>query len=214
MSNASYLDTISGDRLRREVSTIFREEKAHEILLRAARLGLLAALYQHLPSEEELERRLSAMRASAPTVNTRSYLALLAAAMSEPEAEGFIQRLKMPPSEAKAVRDAVRARALVASLNAKESPSRIVAALQGLDPHALRVAALLSRDETSSGLAMRYLNEWRHVKPRLNGRDLARLGVPEGPRVGLLLERLRYARIEGEVSTREEEKAFVRRLTE
>ena len=78
MSNASYLDTISGDRLRREMSIIFREEKAPAILLRAARLGLLAALYRHLPSEEELERRLSAVLASALTGDPRSYLALLA----------------------------------------------------------------------------------------------------------------------------------------
>ena len=214
MSNASYLDTISGDRLRREMSFIFKEGKAPAILLRAARLGLLAALYQHLPSEEELERRLSAIQASAHTGNPRSYLALLAGTMSEPEAEGFIQRLKMPPSEAKAVRDAVKARTAVASLDPNASPSRIVAALQGLDPYALRVTALLSRDEASSGLAMRYLDEWRHVKPRLNGRDLARLGIPQGPRVGLLLERLRDARIMGEVSTREEEEAFVRRVAE
>ena len=212
-SNASYLDTISGDRLRRETSIIFREENAPAILLRAARLGLLVALHRHLPSEEELERRLSAVPASARG-NPRSYLALLAVAMSESQAEGFIQRLKMPPTEAKAVRDAIEARSAVASLGSKESPSRIVAALQGLDPHALRVAALLSPDEASSGLALRYLNEWRHVKPRLNGRDLARLGIPQGPRVGLLLERLRDARIEGEISTKEEEEAFVRRLAE
>ena len=213
-SNASYLDTISGDRLRRETSIIFREEKAPAILLRAAGLGLLAALYRHLPSEEELDRRLSAIPASAHIGNPRSYLALLAAAMNESQAEGFIQRLKMPPTEAKTVRDAIEARSAVASLGSKESPSRIVAALQGLDPHALRVAALLSPDEASSGLALRYLNEWRHVKPRLNGRDLARLGIPQGPRVGLLLERLRDARIEGEISTREEEEALVRRLAE
>ena len=214
MSNASYLDTISSDRLRREMSIILKEEKAPVILLRAARLGLLAALYRHLPSEEELERRLSAIPASARTGNPRSYLAMLASTMNESQAEGFIQRLKMPPSEAKTVRDAVKARIAVASLDPKESPSRIVAALQGLDPHALQVAALLSRDEASSGLALRYLNEWRHVKPRLNGRDLARLGIPQGPRVGLLLERLRDARIKGEISTREEEEAFVRRVAE
>ena len=73
---------------------------------------------------------------------------------------------------------------------------------------------MLSPDEASSGLALRYLNEWRHVKPRLNGRDLARLGVPQGPRVGLLLEQLRDARIDGEIFTREEEETFVRRLAE
>ena len=214
MSSVSYLDTISGDRLRREVSIIFKEEKAPAILLRAARLGLLAALYRHLPSEEELERRLSAIQASAHTGNPRSYLALLAGTMSESEAEGFIQRLKMPPSEAKTVRDTVKARTTVASLDPNASPSRIVAALQGLDPYALRVTALLSQGEASSGLALRYLNEWRHMKPRLNGRDLARLGIPQGPRVGLLLERLRDARIKGEVSTREEEEALVRRLAD
>ena len=214
MSSVSYLDTISGDRLRREMSIIFKEEKTPAILLRAARLGLLAALYRHLPSEEELERRLSVIQASAHTGNSRSYLALLAGTMSEPEVEGFIQRLKMPPSEAKAVRDAVKARDTVASLDPNASPSRIVAALQGLDPYALRVTALLSGDEASSGLALRYLNEWRHVKPRLNGRDLARLGIPQGPRVGLLLERLRDARIMGEVSTMEEEEALVRRLAD
>ena len=214
MSNASYLDTISGDRLRREMSLIFKEEQASAILLRAAHLGLLAALYRHLPSEEELECRLSAIPASAHSRNPRSYLALLAGTMDESQAEGFIQRLKMPPTEAKTVRDAVKARSAVASLGSKDSPSRIAAALQGLDPHALRVAALLSRNEGSSGLALRYLNEWRHVKPRLNGRDLARLGIPQGPRVGLLLERLRAARIDGEISTREEEEAFVRRLAE
>ena len=214
MSNASYLDTISSDRLRREMSIILKEEKAPVILLRAARLGLLAALYRHLPSEEELERRLSAMLASAHTGNPRSYLALLSGTMNEAQTEGFIQRLKMPPSDAKTVRDTVKARAAVASLDPKESPSRIVAALQGLDPHALQVSASLSRDKASSGLALRYLNEWRHVKPRLNGRDLARLGIPQGPRVGLLLERLRDARIKGEISTREEEEAFVRRVAE
>lgn len=214
MSNASYLDTISGDRLRREISIIFKEEKAPAILLRAAHLGLLAALYQHLPSEEELECRLSAVPASAHNRNPRSYLALLSGTMSESQAGEFIQRLKMPLTEAKAVRDAVKARTAVASLDPKESPSRIVAALQGLDPHALQVTALLSPDEASSGIVLRYLNEWRHVKPRLNGRDLASLGIPQGPRVGLLLERLRDARIEGEINTREEEEAFVRRLAE
>ncbi len=214
ISNTSYLDTISSDRIRREMSVIFKEEKAPVILLRAARLGLLAVLYRHLPSEEELECRLSAILTSVHTRNPWSHLALLAATMNESQAEGFIQRLKMPLSEAKAVRDSVKARIAVASLDPEESPSRIVAALQGLDPHALRVTALLSRGEASSGLVLRYLNEWRHVKPRLNGRDLARLGIPQGPRVGLLLERLRDARIRGEISTREEEEAFVRRLAE
>ena len=213
-SDASYLDTISGDRLRREMRVIFKEEKAAAILLRAAGLGLLAALYRHLPSQEEMERGLSALLASGHTGTPRSYLALLAVGMDESQAEGFVRRLKLPLAEANTVRDAARARTAVASLHSKEPPSRIVAALRGLDPYALRVAALLSRDEVSSGLALRCLNEWRHVKPRLDGRDLGRLGIPQGPRVGLLLERLRDARIDGEVSTREEEEAFVRRAAE
>ena len=45
----------------------------------------------------------------------------------------------------------------------------------------------------------------------LDGNDLIALGVPEGPRVGELLNALLDARLDGLVSTREEEETYVKR---
>jgi tRNA nucleotidyltransferase (CCA-adding enzyme) len=47
------------------------------------------------------------------------------------------------------------------------------------------------------------------VEPMLTGRDLLELGLPKGPGVGLALEALRNARLDGEIETREEEIRFV-----
>ena len=57
----------------------------------------------------------------------------------------------------------------------------------------------------------RYLTELRHVRPELNGSDLMGLGVPEGPRVGEMLAELRRARLDGLLSTAEDEERYVRR---
>ena len=54
-----------------------------------------------------------------------------------------------------------------------------------------------------------YLDRLRHVKPLLDGHDLVRLGVSEGPRVGELLEELRMARLEGLLETRDDEENLI-----
>jgi hypothetical protein len=48
----------------------------------------------------------------------------------------------------------------------------------------------------------------------MDGEDLKKLGVKPGPRLGSMLERLREAKLDGQVITREDEEALVRRLME
>jgi poly(A) polymerase len=50
------------------------------------------------------------------------------------------------------------------------------------------------------------------VVPLIRGEDLLAMGVPEGPRIGRLLEAIREAQAAGEVTTREEALALARRL--
>ncbi|NUQ00605.1 MAG: hypothetical protein HUU35_12200, partial [Armatimonadetes bacterium] len=56
-----------------------------------------------------------------------------------------------------------------------------------------------------------YLANWRGLRPALDGDDLLRLGVPQGPLVGRLLGELRAARLDGLVSERYHEEEWVRR---
>jgi tRNA nucleotidyltransferase (CCA-adding enzyme) len=57
----------------------------------------------------------------------------------------------------------------------------------------------------------RYQTRWRLVKPELNGDDLIALGVPEGEAVGQTLRRLTRARLDGQIRTREDEIAYIKR---
>ncbi len=200
------LDTISGDRLRHELLLIFQEEATNLMLLRTAELGLLAAVHSGLPDVKELTRRLERLAASLQPTH---YVAVLAYSLDDHEREGFIQRLKMPATWAKAVRDVASARDAAGVLAGERSPAAAYRKLHGLSVEAIQVAASLAPLEGSRHALERYVNEWRHVRPLLSGRDLERLGLPPGPRIGEMLAALRDARLEGRVHTREDEEAFV-----
>jgi tRNA nucleotidyltransferase (CCA-adding enzyme) len=55
-----------------------------------------------------------------------------------------------------------------------------------------------------------FLTTSRDVSPAIGGDDLIALGLEPGPRFTEILEAVRDRRIDGELSTRDEEVAFVR----
>ncbi len=204
------LDTIGMDRMPRELALIFREEQAGAILLRAAGLGILPALHPHLPDAPTLKQRLTRLSSADSLAEPLHYLALLAYSLNQEDSEGLIRRLNMPATWAKAVRHVAVARESTASLAQESSPAAVCRRLGGLSLEAVQVAGALADSEGTQRNIQRYVQEWRHVRPRLTGHDLARLGVPAGPRVGELLEYLRDAQLEGRVHTKADEEALVK----
>ena len=59
----------------------------------------------------------------------------------------------------------------------------------------------------------KYLETWRHVKPKTNGHDLIKRGLPAGPRFQQVLLRLREAWLDEEVKTENEELILLEKLT-
>ncbi|GAG14412.1 unnamed protein product, partial [marine sediment metagenome] len=55
-----------------------------------------------------------------------------------------------------------------------------------------------------------FLHELRYVKPTLNGNDLISMGIAPGPQIKEILERLYEARLNGEVTTKQDEEELVR----
>ena len=209
----SLLDSISGDRLRREMDLIFQEHQPHLALTRLTALGVFQALYPPLGHGTAAEPQLSNLQREVAQLQPLHYLAWLAYPLQPSEAEGLIARLRMPKRWASVVRDAVSARESAAALEKEMSPVAVYRRLKGLSLEAVQVAAALERESSHAGDNLnRYIHQWRSVRPLLTGRDLVRLGVPQGPRVGELLDSLRDARLEDRVHTRESEKALVRQL--
>ena len=89
--------------------------------------------------------------------------------------------------------------------------------LQSLVPEAAVQYAVsrceeLARELTSEALTWR---EQGPPRPPIRGDELARgLGIPTGPEIGALIERLREAAFTGEATTREDALALARRLRE
>ncbi len=192
------LDTISGYRLRRELGLMFHEERPRAVLVRAAELGVLAAISPSLPDASTLQERLSLLDTTTKPVH---HLGLLAYSLEPDQLESFVRRLNMTASWAGLVRDIASARQVTAAFTDDSSPSAVCRLLRVLDVNAVEVVAVLAR----SYLLQRYLQEWRHVRSRLTGRDLVQLGVSQGPQVGSILELLRDARLDGRAGTRQEE---------
>lgn len=76
-------------------------------------------------------------------------------------------------------------------------------------PEALLVLMARSSEDVRR-LISHYLTITRGVEPALGGEDLIALGLEPGPRFTEILEAVRDRRIDGELTTKEQEIAFVR----
>ncbi|MGH2627636.1 MAG: hypothetical protein ACRDHY_13410, partial [Anaerolineales bacterium] len=70
----------------------------------------------------------------------------------------------------------------------------------------------LEGDALSRKALEAYLVTWRGVRPRLDGMALRQTGLAPGPIYRQILERLRAAWLDGEVTTESEEKSLLDRL--
>ena len=205
----SMLDTLSGDRLRKEIQLCLREEHPGPILLRAHHLGVLAAIHPSLSGAGFAVE--SAMQMGAKgRLEEQVWVGLMTYALSPQEGDQLIQRLRMPSGWAITVRDTIAIREALPTLSQPDTPPvQLYDALARLSPAAVRACALAAPQEEARRNLSLFLEKLRHVKPALNGRDLIELGVPQGPAVGEMLTELRRARLEGAVGSRDEEVALV-----
>ena len=121
-------------------------------------------------------------------------------------------RLNMDGSWAGVVRDVSAVAEAAGRLGGPDiRHSAVFDLLRRLDAEAIEGYAIAADDALVRERLELYLTELRHVRTLLDGNDLMALGVPEGPMVGKLLDELLKARIEGLLSSREDEESYVRR---
>ena len=173
---ATNLSTVSEDRVDAELGRLLAEERAPEALELLARWGLARI-------DEGAADRARAVQA-------------LLADSDWAEIVGGAEAL----SEAARPGDGTRQAVAALTRKAPQRPSEGVVLATGFRP----VESLMAR-VAGAGWLDAWASEWRKVALEIDGDDLLEAGVAQGPAVGRGLGAALAARLDGEISTREEE---------
>ena len=173
---AADLSTVSVDRVDAELARLLAEESAPGALELLAKWGL-AGIDEGAPDRARAARERLADPAWAELVGG-------ADAMSE------------------AARPSEGTRRAVAALTRRipQRPSEGMAVAAGFRPVELLMARIASAEWLDE-----WASEWSHVTLEITGDDLMEAGVAQGPAVGRGLGAALAARLDGEISTREEQ---------
>ena len=209
--SAGALGTVSGDRLRHELERIFAEDRPAEALEAAAQLGVLSAILPALgrPEVTSALRTAGALSAVSPSF----WLAGMSCHLTPGEGESLVQRLNLTKEQSRLVRDTIWLRENEDAVRgAAATPSRLAAALGGIHPDAVAAAAPLTGDPVVSRVLAAHNTRLQGDRAGISGDDLLDMGLARGPAVGALLDQLRDARLDGLVTTPEEERILARKL--
>jgi len=202
------LDTISGDRIRHELELIFEEKQPEFVIKRLAELGVLQRISPFLKGDGWLAEKFDkARRLKKPTQLPSLYFCLLIYSFSERGIEQFLARLNISAKLSRAMRDTLRLKTRLPLLNKSSlKPSEIYYLLREYEPVAIQANAIASDSSTVHRHLQLFLTKLRYVRTSLNGEELKRLGISAGPEMGKVLQILHKAKLDGEVSTRADEK--------
>ncbi|OPZ79538.1 MAG: hypothetical protein BWY79_00393 [Actinobacteria bacterium ADurb.Bin444] len=147
-------------------------------------------------------------------VRWRIRLATLTRNMEHDELFMWLEKLRLRHADRSIVRDSV------------VLAPRVAAQLGDQDLSAWSTYKLLSRLTTESLVYLiavtdnrsahervyEYLSELRHRRSQLSGADIIALGLRQGPQIGMVLQSLLRERVEGRVTSKEEEMRMARDL--
>jgi len=210
------LKTVTGDRIWYELECVFGEELPEKVLARAEELGVLAYLNPALRVDSRLAawfdetRRISLPQKPSTTL----YMALLTFNLDSEAIERLIDYLKLDKLLSRTLRDSQKIRALHEELSEEPmQPSAIYLHLHGYAEEAITTNLIASESAEVRRNIQLYLDELRYVKTALNGDDLIALGIKQGPSIKLLLGLLLDARLDGEVTSREDELRLLKQFS-
>jgi tRNA nucleotidyltransferase (CCA-adding enzyme) len=135
--------------------------------------------------------------------------------LSASATDAVVKRLAVPGEQASTIRLAKKhvtpaLRFLVRHQSPK--PSDTYRALADLPDEGLVLLVAKAKSKDIVRLVSAYVTTHQHVKPSLNGADLKALGLTPGPIYKKILHRLLEARLNGEVNTKADERALVKKL--
>lgn len=217
----SLIGRVSGDRIRHEMDHILDEDRSLDMLDRLQSLGLLSAIHPELKWDDWLRRRFQKLetmtfnesRGLPRTAEQGLWMRNLAYSLwvmrlTLEQAQEILVRLIYPVKEASSILAACRLWKELSCL-VDALPSGVAKQLQDYPPQAILANCLGADDEKVCHQLNSYLDNWRKIQPSTSGYDLQARGIPPGPEYRCILERLRNAWLDGQVTSVEQEKELL-----
>jgi tRNA nucleotidyltransferase (CCA-adding enzyme) len=219
------LDRVTGERIRQELELILNEGEPERALCRLDQLGILGQIHPHVRCDAWAESAFRRLRDQSSTwhdlspseprlpLTGISLMPLLTYRMRPGEVESLISRLKIGQQDAELMRQMGELRALIPILERSDlRPSETYRLLEHHSSTALMLFWIVVESNVVKDSIARYQRELRWVKPAVDGSALETMGIPQGPIYGDILQALRNARLDGEVTTLEEERDLIKQL--
>ena len=214
------LGRVTGQRLRNEIDLILREPRAGDVMLKLQELGALASIHPAFRVSPQLPELIARCQNSKPPWSTAGqdsqtlhWLALMHG-ISRRDAQDLCERLALTKALTQAITASASLCEQVRQLDdAAIRPSRAARILDEFPESALLAVWLLASEKPAAQARIAaYASDWRGRRPTISGEDLKAMGLAPGPRYRQILDRLRFAWIDGEVGSAEEETALLRQL--
>jgi len=210
-NNVGYLNCVKGDRIRREMEKIFQEYRAIPMLAKAQELRVLSTVYPSLMLKESLLKKLSQTTIGDARKRSLIFLSLLTHESPPSHRCGIMKRLNLDTKTKKLVKDTGLVHEFLSNLKSQDTKySQFHKVLAPLDSLAIEACLLATDDDLIKLKLKTYLTYKRHATSILQGDDLVKLGIPEGPQIGQILEKLLLAKMDEQITTRKEEEEFTR----
>jgi tRNA nucleotidyltransferase (CCA-adding enzyme) len=212
------LRRITGERVRNELNLLLREREPGRGLLMLQERSLLSAIHPAFAIQPEITEQFEKVRTvrpvwmNEPSDLTDLYWHSIAAGIELEALPSLLERLLMPHQMADSMIAAAKLLHDDLLRHLDTRPSQIDARLYDIAETALLTVWLLSDDARAREQIERYVMEWRHIRPTTNGHRLMERGLKPGPCYAILLNRLRAARLDGEVSDDAAETALLEKL--
>jgi tRNA nucleotidyltransferase (CCA-adding enzyme) len=213
---------VSGERIFNELVLIFREKQPEKVVQELGRLEILTAIHPGLVVDDWLIDRLKMLQAGltqTPWAETRPeavhYLGLMAFWLAGDELIAFMQRLNLRSDQRAVLKGAYQIRCKRTEIAKAEKASSLYQLLVSTSDDARLVAwlALKGEDDAVCYQLVRFQTELRDMASIIDGNYLKQeFQLQPDPIYRVILDTLRDARLDGLVTTLEDERAVVEQI--
>ncbi len=214
-------DKLANQRVREEVIQILSENNPWNAIQRMHQLNVLQYIHPQIHVSKELEQLFGNIRqtiawekSNEPAENFESweiYFLGLLDPLDLTQSTEVCHRLIMLNQTEELVRKIKQSNPLKELENPQNhSPSFIYQTLREFRMEGVLYLLAKTQIENTKLAIQKYLLDYRHQSIHSTGKELQQLGIPPGPQYKKILEQLLFARLDGKVSTQEDEIKWVK----